>query len=189
MPMYFAAAASLIGTAMSVAGTVQSANAQRAAAAYQAQVAANNAKAAQQAAAYTKQAGQAEEQTVELKNAQLTGSQFAAQAANGIDVNTGSAQQVRQSTAITGTYDALTVRNNAENAALGIEEQGVNYSAQAGLDRSAGVNAMAAGGANAFSSALGGASSLASKWSALQQQTGSAMPATSIGVSDPSDAF
>ena len=107
------------------------------------------------------------------------GAQYVAQAANGIDVNSGSAVMTRTSSAIVGKYDALTVRQNAERTAQGYLNQGANFTGQAGVDTAAGANAGTAGTGAMIGSALSGAASLAPKWAALQTQTSTTQTATS----------
>src|SRR5437667_4975506 len=88
-------AASVIGTGIGAIGAIQSSRAQAAAANYQSQVAANNAQIAQQNAALAAQTGQAKAEATGLRNREAIAAATAAIAANGVDVNTGSALDVR----------------------------------------------------------------------------------------------
>jgi hypothetical protein len=72
----------------------------------------------------------------------LIGSQRAAMAAQGIQIDSGSASEVVQDTAALGALDALTIRNNAYREAYGYRSQGAGYLGQARLTR---MGARAAG--------------------------------------------
>lgn len=62
------------------------------------------------------------------KNVKKTiGSQRAALAAQGIEVDTGSAAEVQTDTAILGAMDAMTIRNNAHREAFGYRVQASDY--------------------------------------------------------------
>lgn len=80
---------------------------------------------------------------------QVIGSQRTAYAANGIDVNTGSAGIVQNDTAALGELDALTIINNAAREAYG-------YKVQAMDQRQQGKLAKYQGKMNAIGSILGG---------------------------------
>lgn len=54
---------------------------------------------------------------------QAVGTQRSVQAANGIDVNSGSAAQLQDDTAMLGELDALTIQNNAAREAYGYRIQ------------------------------------------------------------------
>lgn len=57
---------------------------------------------------------------------QAIGAQRTVQAANGIDVNSGSAAQLQDETAMLGELDALTISNNAAREAYGYRVQAAN---------------------------------------------------------------
>ena len=146
--------------------------AQSKAAAYQAQVARNNqAMAAQYATMETQKGAQLEEQK-RLQTAQAEGSVRAAAGASGLDPNaTGSSPlRLQGDTAMLGEQDALTIRANAARAAYGYKVQGLNYGAQAGLDEAASADAARAGALGAFSSIIGGASSVSDKWLSYRRE-------------------
>lgn len=163
-------ASSVIGTGMSVIGQANAAQSQAAQtsaqASYQAQVARNNQIAAQQAAQLALQQGQVQEDRQRLKTAQFLGSQRAALAGQGGDVNSGSDLDILGDTARAGEFDAQTIRNNALLQAHGLEQQAANYSGQANL-----YSANAANTTNGLanlpfgigSSLLGGVSSIVDK--------------------------
>lgn len=165
-------ASSVIGTGMSAMGAIQQGNAQAQAANYQAQVAANNKIIADQNARYAIQAGQVQEANKRTQTAALIGTQRAAGAANGLDVNSGSNVDLQASAATLGEADALTIRDAAARQARGYQIQGLDYQATAQLDQMRANNASQAGGLNAFASILGGASSVADKWSKMQGAVG-----------------
>lgn len=121
IPAIIGVVAAVAGTAVSVVGAEQSASAQRQSAAYQAQVAANNQQMANTFAQQSAQQGEAQAAQVEQKTRAVAGSITAAQAANNIDVNTGSALDVKTGAAETGQLDALTIRSNAARAAYGFQ--------------------------------------------------------------------
>lgn len=105
-------------------------------AAYQAQVAKNNAQIATEAGARVVQAGEAKAGTESLKAAATVGKMKAGQAANGIDVNTGSAVDVRADAAKAGQLTAETALSDAELQNWGFKTTAGTYEAQAGLDTS-----------------------------------------------------
>lgn len=158
---------SLIGGIVGAIGSIASANAQANAAEYQAAVARNNKIIADQNATYERQTGQVEEQAVRLKTAETISAAHAIQGASGVESESGSPVQVRKTTAIVGEEDALNTYTNAQRRAYEYVVQGTNFEAQAKLyDYQAGAERMA-GFFNAFSSILGGISSVAGKWSGM----------------------
>jgi hypothetical protein len=148
-----------VGTAATVAGAEQQASSQAQAAAYQAQVAANNQATANQMASQAVQRGEANATTQEMKTRATVGAITAAQAANNVDVNTGSALDVKTGAEETGQLDALTIRSNAAREAYGFKTEGVNFAADAGLLEQKSQQAIEAGDIAAAGSLLGGASS------------------------------
>ncbi|SFQ45827.1 hypothetical protein SAMN05216229_12311 [Geopseudomonas sagittaria] len=86
---------------------------------------------------------------------QVLGAQRAAFAANGVDVNSGSAGQVQNDTAALGELDALTLVNNAAREAYGYQVQAIDQRQQGKL-------AKYQGKMDAIGSILGGAEKAAS---------------------------
>lgn len=127
------AAAGIAGGAIQAFGAVQSGYAKSAAAAYQSQVAANNAKIAQQDATLDIQAGEVAAVNRGLKTRAMVGQEKAAQGASGIDVNSGSAVDVRAGTEELGMLDALTVRSDASKKAYAKQVEAVSDTAQSQL--------------------------------------------------------
>lgn len=93
-----------------------------------------------------------------IKTKQLIGQQRADMAAQGVDVNSGSAADVQSSTSAIGALDALTIRNNAYRESFGYKVQSLNdtYSGQFAADsaNTQATNTLLTGGMNAVSSGL-----------------------------------
>lgn len=130
---------------------------------YQAAVARNNAIIAEQNAQFALQKGQVEAENQNYKTRAIIGQQKANEAAAGIDVNSGSALEVRSSTAELGHLDALTILNNAAAQAAGYRAQKMNFEAESALDKSKAGYGLA-------SSLIGGGASLSDKWLSYQQK-------------------
>jgi len=79
----------------------------------------------------------------------LIGTQTAATAANNIDVNYGSAVDVRADAAFLGEMDALTIRTNAAREAWGFNVAATDYGMRAEIARKEGVMLEAAGASQA----------------------------------------
>lgn len=156
----------VIGGVVSAIGAIQQGKAQADAARYQAQVARNNEIIANQQAARERQEGVIEAQTTDLKSAQLIGKQKAILGASGVDINTGSPLAVQESQAGLARLDALTIQANHERKAWGFDIEAANKKAQSQLYYMQAKNAEDAATLGAFSSILGGAGSVASKWNA-----------------------
>ena len=58
---------------------------------------------------------------------QVIGAQRTSMAAQGVDVNTGSAKDIQQDTAGQGALDSMMIRNNAFREAMGYRVQALNY--------------------------------------------------------------
>ena len=122
------------GAAISAIGAISTGQAQSQEAAYRAQVAANNATAAKEQANYTVHAGETQAETEGLKGAAAVGHIKASQAANNIDVNSGSAVDVRKGAATAGQENTETTLNNSLLKAFGYTTQATGYEAQSGLE-------------------------------------------------------
>ena len=156
--------AGLAGTAVSAYGAYQQGQAQSKAAAYQAQVAANNAKIAQEQANLATEKGEQEAMQQGLKNRAALGGIITSTAANGVDVSSGSALDVRKSADVLGLQDVQTKRENAAIEAYGFRSQGTSFTAQSQLDNAESQWAKSAGITGAVGSLLGGAGSVGSKY-------------------------
>lgn len=163
-------AASVAGAGVSAYGANKTATANAQSATYQAQVAANNKKIADQNAAFAISSGRTQAYTQDLKTSQLVGTQKATQAANGLDVNSGTNVDVRQSTEEIGRLDTLTILNNAQRQAGGYLAQGANFTAEGQLDTMKAQTAQTTGDIGVATSLLGGASSFSDKWLGYQQK-------------------
>lgn len=85
---------------------------------------------------------------------QVIGSQRAALAAQGIEIDSGSAADIQESTAAIGAMDAITIKNNAYREAYGLKTQALNFGSQAAFSRISGEasarNTLLAGGISAL---------------------------------------
>ena len=165
-----AIAGAVAGAAGSIMGGISQANAAH----YQAQVAANNALIEKQNAAYAASAGSAKtEQAGFQARAQLAQIR-AGEAANGLDVNSGTPADVQESEHEIGDLNTHTVANNSALQVYGYQTQAVNYQAQSAADE-AQVGGDIAGGV------LGGIGKLAGS-SAVQGAVSGGGGGTSFGT-------
>lgn len=164
--------AGLLGGATSAFGSIAQGQAQKSAAEYNAKIASENAAQAKQNAAIAGQSGAEQAAQESLKTRAEVGAIKANQAAAGLDVNSGSAVDVRSSARELGELDALTVRSNAARQAYGYQVQGINEQAQSNLDRFEGEQAETAGDIGAASDLLNSFGSSASNWERYQLSSG-----------------
>lgn len=150
------AVSTVFGGISSAFGSMQSGNAAQAAANYNSQVAANNAKIAQQNATLAAQAGEQQVGEQTQKTRATVGAIKAAQAANNLDVNSGSAVDVRSSAAELGELSALNIRSNAARVSYGYSTQESSFKSQSELDKLEGQQSSIAGEVGAAGSVLGG---------------------------------
>lgn len=122
-----------------------------------------------QNAGYALQEGELQASQYGMQAAQRMGQIKAAQGASGLDVNSGSPQQVQQSQKLITGIDLDTIRTNAAKTAYSFDVQGAFDTAQANLYDMASADALKAGMINGFSSAIGTAGSVSSKWLQGQQ--------------------
>lgn len=188
--MCFATAAliaTVAGGATTAYGKYESGQASGAAADYASVVSRNNATIANQNADYAIESGLQKTDTASRKSAAIGGRIKATQAANGIDVNTGSAVDVQAGQRATGELDAETVLNNAELQAYGYRTKAVNDTAQAQLDTAQDAQARIGGDLGAAGSLLSTAGAVGTKWASLGTTTS---PGSSPGAPlslDPND--
>jgi len=90
---------------------------------YSAEVYGRNADLAEEQAKDALARGREAEMALRRKSRGLAGSQRAAFASQGLDINSGSARDVVQNDMALGELDALTIRNNAQREALGFRKQ------------------------------------------------------------------
>jgi hypothetical protein len=92
---------------------------------------------------------------------QLKGQQRSSMAAQGIDINQGSAAEIQKETATLGALDALQLKNNAWREAFGMRGQANQYRAQGRMAKVAAKNeaknTLLTGGMKALSSAASAA--------------------------------
>ncbi len=162
-------AVAVAGLALSAAGTgigvLGQMNAQAAAGAqanYMAQLARQRQQVADQQARDARQRGDVAVQRQRDLTAQRIGTQTAALAAQGTDLE-GSPTDILGDTARAGEHDALTLKANAAREAWGYRVQGAGFGADAALQGSFRPSYLGAG-----ASLLSGASSLADKWARFQ---------------------
>ena len=157
-------AATAIGTGVSMYGQEQQASAQAASASYAAKVASNNQILANNEAQDAIARGQVADQQKANQTAQLIGRDRAASAANGVDVNSGSAVALQSDSAGAGELDQLTITSNATREAAGYTNEGINYQNQASADEASSKNDLQAGNLSAVSTVVNGAGGVASQW-------------------------
>ena len=161
-------AGSVISAGVGAVGAMQQSAATQASAKYQAQVARNNEIIAGQNATYAAQAGATAGQAQDFKNRATQGAILAAQSASGIDTESETSKEVRDSAARLGRLDTLNIIQQANLNKYGSQTQVTSFKAQAGLSDLQAKSASSAGGIGAFTSILGGASSFADKWLRFQ---------------------
>jgi hypothetical protein len=155
---------SLMGGLTGALGSIMGGSSQSAMYKYQAGIATMNAKVAKQNAEYAIQSGESQSFQSGQKTRFQIGQQKTAQGASNLDVNSGSPSQVRDSQQAVGMVDQSTIRTNAGRKAYGFEVESAQDTAQAGADLAAAKNATTAGDIGAFSSIIGSAGSVSSKW-------------------------
>lgn len=99
----------------------------------------------------------------------LVGSQRAAAAASGVEVNDGSALDVQADTAALGELDATTIANNAAREALGYKAQASGYRQQGIYEGLAARNQAGALKTAGYSTLLTGAANVASQYKRKQE--------------------
>jgi len=145
------------GVATKAYGQEVQAQSQSQAAAYNAAVMQNNATIATQNATLVGQEGAANTAIQQQKTRAEVGSTLASQAANGIDINSGSAVDVRSTAAETGQLNAISIRSNAARQAYGYQTQATSDTAQSKLEQQQSGFAQQAGNINATGTLLSGA--------------------------------
>jgi hypothetical protein len=176
----------VVGAGVSAYGAIKQGQATAAADKYQAQVAANDAIIASQNAEYATQSGQAKATTTSLQNRAQLGKVVAAEAASGVDVNTGSAADAQTTQREMGTVDTQQVVNNAAITAYGYRTQAVNYQANSQLLAAEAPQAATAGDIAAAGGLLSSAGSLGMQWARLGNNT--TTPAWASGASGASNS-
>jgi hypothetical protein len=136
---------------------------------YKAGVAQANARIAAANAQYEREVGDIRVQRAGLEGGQTLGTMKVGQAASGLQIGTGSAALARTSQIAGIQSNEATIQSDAARKAYGYEVQGMDYSAEGGLDVMSAQNAQTAGQWQVASSLLGGATGVADKWSKFSQ--------------------
>lgn len=168
---YASLALGAVGTGASVYGQISQQAAAGAQASYLAQQSRQRQMIADQQAKDAIQRGQVAEQKQRDLTAQRIGTQQAALAAQGTDLE-GSPTDILGDTARAGEQDALTIRNNAAREAWGYKVQGAGFGGDAAMRSSFQPSYYGAG-----TSLLMGASSLSDKWAKFQYSDPNAVTA------------
>lgn len=164
--------ASIAGAGVGALGAIKQGQAEKSSAEYNSQIAANNAKLATQNAAYSGAEGVAQAEASSFKTRAQVGGILANQGASGVDVNTGSAVDVRSSASQLGELNALDIRSNAARQAYGYQTEAVGSQAQSTLDQSQAANAGTAGNISAGSTLLGGLGSASTNYTGFLNKNG-----------------
>ena len=155
---------SVAGTAAKAGGQIKGGQAASQADYFKAQVANNNAAQYDQAAERTIEGGMIASDTVGLKGAQTVGKIKVQQAANNVDVNTGSAVDVRAAAAKAGKLDQDTVLSNSQLQGYGYRVKAQQERSQAAIHAAEAEDKKRGAAAGAAGSLIGGASSLPFGW-------------------------
>ena len=187
--------ASTIGTVASLGaagigalGSIEQSKASAASAGYNAQVAQQNAQIATQNASFAGSQGQQEVAASGAQTKARIAATLANQGASGVDVNTGSDVNVRESEAKLGMLNALTIRSNAAKSAYGYQTQSVSDTGQAALLKSQQGSDILGGYLSGASNVLGGIGSAAkfSTYLSVTDPTGlSGTPGEGVGNLTP----
>lgn len=157
-----AAAATVAGGGVKAYGAYEAGQAEQGADKYNAAIATENANIALKNAGFASAAGEAQVATSEMRTKAGVGATKVNQAAGNIDVNSGSAVNVRSSEESLGALDALNLRSNAVREAYGYETKAASDEATAKLDIASGKQAALAGEINAGATLLTAAGSAGS---------------------------
>lgn len=144
------------GTAVAVAGTATAGYMQYQQSRYQSKVAKANQAAENARAADAIDRGAEEQERLGRRYRGLAGQQRAAMAANGLDVDFGSAGDLQADTASLYGEDAAALGRNSLNEVKGIEISAANYGSQARAASMAATGALVSSAFDASSTILGG---------------------------------
>lgn len=149
-----------IPIAMSLAGGMMGAQNARQQGAFQEAMAEQNAAYKEAAAQDAEKRGAVDADRYRRQVGQLIGTQRTGFAANGIDVNSGTAAEIQDDTAAFGEFDALTIANNAAREAwgyrVGAQNDLMNGRMAQSNARSAATGSILGGVGSAFGSFAGG---------------------------------
>lgn len=156
--------ASVLGGAVNTAGALWGGQAKSNMYKYQAGVARINANIARKNAEYSRYMGEHEAQRVGMKGRFEQGQTKVAQSSRGLDVNSGSAEALRDSQGELSRHDQTVTRATAARRAYGFDVEATNKEAEARMAETSADNAKTASYFEAAGSILGTASSVSSKW-------------------------
>lgn len=169
-----AAGAGILGAGISAVGAISQGESAAAEARYQAQVSANNKIIATQNANYALSAGSEATYETGLRERARAGTITADIAAHGVDVNTGSAAEVRKSQAELGQQAELTTTENAALTAYGYRTAATTFGAESQLQQAEAPRDIAAGFLTGAGGLAGSAGNIGLKWSSLLPSPGGA---------------
>lgn len=162
----------IAGGAMSASGAAAKGQADSQMYGYKAGLANLNAQINRQNADYAVASGGVNARRSGMNTGFTVANQKVAQAASGIDVNSGSAALTRESQREVGRMDQATIRTNAGREAQSFENRARGLDAEADLNLLAGRNAKTASNYTVAGSILGTAGSVSSKWLQASQVFG-----------------
>ncbi len=151
-----AAAATIGSSVVQGLGSMRQSQAAAASAGYNAKIAAQNAQIQTQNAQFAGAEGEANTAAAGAKTRAEVGAILANQGASGVDVNTGSSVDVRESAAKIGMLNALNIRSQAARSAYGFQTAASSEQAQSTLLRKQQSEDKTAGYLGAGASVLGG---------------------------------
>lgn len=166
--------ASAFGGVMQAGGKVVEGFAANQQAQYEAAALRNNAYLANEAAKAALEAGKVQTQERQVERAQTIGQQRAGFAGRGIVVDRDTADVLAADAMRIGKYDEITIMENARRQALAYKLQGINYSMEAKSTLRTGKGALYGGLLQGAGSLLNSAGTVSAKWTAYQDQYGSA---------------
>lgn len=149
--------AAVAASALTAYGQIQAGQAAKQAGDYNSAVARNNEIIANRQAEDATKRGDIAADEQRRKTARIGGAQKAAIGAAGVALDSGTALDIFGDTAAFGELDALTIKSNATREAYGYQAQGMNFAADAAMQRVRGNNAQRASYIQAGSTLLGGA--------------------------------
>lgn len=161
--------ANAAGGILSAFGAISSGESQKGLEDYQAGVAQINAQTARQNADYAEQLGSLQQQQFGFRAGQQFGGIRTAQAASGLDVNSGSAKSVQDSQKLLTNLGETSIASSTNKQAYDFLTQATGFQNQAQLDLLAGKDAENAGYINAASGIISSAAGVSSKWLQGQQ--------------------
>lgn len=162
----------ILGAIKGAQGANYQAQAEANSATYNSEVAANNAKISTQNAAFAAAEGNSKVEAQQQKTRAQVGAITANQGASGVDVNSGSAPDVRSSARETGELSAINIRADAARQAYGFQNEAAGYTATSGLDTAQAQNDITAGQLNSSTALTSGLSNVGSNFGKFVQGGG-----------------